>query len=163
MKRRGLLCALAIVMATALVSGGCDTKGPDQSGLAPEQTEDFAQFKEVLKEIETGEVTKVHVLYSTPSGTEAEGEVTDEETLTRWVKLMKRMEIVLDSTNGGLGPGVVLYFTVDGEEQYLGSFVDGTIYISTETSLDIKNYDALREEFEELWQDTAYNHSIIKK
>lgn len=166
MKRRGLLCALAIVMATALVSGGCDTKGPDQSGLAPEQTEDFAQFKEVLKEIETGEVTKVHVIYSTPStpdGVTAEGEVTDEETIARWVKLMKRMEIVLDSTNGWLGPGVVLHFTVDGEEQYLGSFVDGKINISTETSLDIKNYDALREEFEELWQDTAYNHSIIKK
>ena len=166
MKRRGLLCALAIVMATALVSGGCDTKGPDQSGLAPEQTEDFAQFKEVLKEIETGEVTKVHVIYSTPStpdGVTAEGEVTDEETIARWVKLMTRMKTSVYSDGQMLGPAVGLFFTIDGEERCLGGFVASNINIGTNTSLDIENYDAMEEDFENLWKDTAYNHSIIKK
>ncbi len=115
-------------------------------------TEAQNAYTNLIELLDSEKITKLSITVATPpKGEPVSYDTTDSDTISDWVKLLKKMEISAKPFVGGTGTGYSLSVFAGDDETVLGGFVLPVIYSSdTRIMYTVDNYAALSAEFEAL-------------
>lgn len=125
-----------------------------------EETErDFVAFEAFRKNLKVESVGKLRMEYH-GGMTSTICETSDPEIISRWVDLVKRMQLTAQPGPSPEGAATVLYVIIDGTEGFLGSYIGSNVVITNAAMGKIENYDEVSEKFETLRKEMMDKYKV---